>query len=327
MRKILLLLIIVLLIISQSCSDEFSINAPVKDFYVLNCILRNDSLTQYAIISQNVYTEDGTKPQDNLNQNIPGLNINIINNDSLFVMRDTTIQVTADGGIKNINCYYVKNINMVPGSFISIEAIVPGGEVLKSTVRIPKISSQNIQLDFPQLFNSGYSLLPSYNWSWIGETEEDRDIFNIPQLEIEYKKTTNNISTLKKEYVPLAYYYVLDENDNISPVKVKFSSNDFCLTQFETINQAFHNISKNDNKKNNYVITKVSFDVICFDPDLAKFYSAYNTYSEDFTIKLRQTDYSNIEGGKGIFGVCYNFSHTLEVDKLYIQSFGYKYEP
>jgi hypothetical protein len=63
------------------------------------------------------------------------------------------------------------------------------------------------------------------------------------------------------------------------------------------------------------------------DPELSKYYSANNIYSEDFTVKLRQTDFSNIEGGKGIFGVYYNFSRRLVVDSVYVQSFGYRYGP
>jgi hypothetical protein len=99
------------------------------------------------------------------------------------------------------------------------------------------------------------------------------------------------------------------------------------VTKLEIVNKTMRDISGEDPQKENYIITKVVFSVISLDPELSKYYSAYETYSENFTIKLRQTDFSNIEGGKGIFGLYYKFSLPLVVDKRYIESFGYQYDP
>ncbi len=136
--------------------NDFNINAPYEDVYVLNCILRNDNSIQYALISKNYFTENGTTPAPNsIDQNIKGVNIKIYNNDSVFVMRDTTVEITNSGNITQVNCYYVKNLILSPGKVIRIEATVPDGNTVKSTIQVPQISYVNFSPNFPQYMNPG----------------------------------------------------------------------------------------------------------------------------------------------------------------------------
>lgn len=328
MKKTLLVLSFIPLIILESCRNDFNINAPYQDVYILNCILRNDNSVQYAIISKNVYTENGAPPTSNSTaQNIKGANVEIFYNNSGFVMRDTTIELTDSGGVTPVNCYYIKKLALQPGKVVSIEATVPQGKKLESTIQIPKISYTEFSSSFPESFQSGYIISPNYSWSWVGDTEDITNILNLPQLEIYYKKYEGGTFIDKKIDVPLALYYTYTEYGNLIPVNVKLSFINSCLTTLETVNKTMQKISGDDPNKSDYIITKVLFNVIGLSPDLTKYYSAYNTYNEDFSIKLRQTDYSNIEGGKGIFGVIYNFSKLLKVDSLYVKSFGYRYDP
>ncbi len=327
MKKAFLVLLTVLLIFIESCKSDFNINAPSEDVYALNCVLRNDNSIQYAILSKNTVTDNGTSPTLNSNAlNIKGANIKIFCNDSVFVMRDTTIQVNDAGNITNVNCYYVKNLIMKPGKIISIEAAVSGGKTLKSTIPVQEISFGTFSTNFPLTLKTGYQIRDPYTWSWNGDPESSTDILNQPQLEIYYKKYEGGKFVDKIILVPLVYYYTGSAN-NLIPVYVKFSFENDCITTLETINKTMQDISGNDPDKGNYIINKVLFSVVSFDPNLTKFYSAYNTYTENFTVKLRQTDYSNIEGGIGIFGIYYKFSQNLVVDSLYIESYGYQYNP
>ena len=327
MKRALLILPFILFITLESCRNDFDVNAPYEDVYVLNCILRNDKPVQYAIISKNVYTENGVPPTSNSTaQNIKGANVEIYYNDSVFVMRDTTIEVTDSGGVTQVNCYCIKNLVLQPGKVVRIEATVQGKK-LESTTQIPEITFTKFSLNFPQAFKSGYATKPNYSWNWTGDSGDNSNILSLPQLEIFYKKYEGGSYVDKKILVPLALYFTYDENNNLIPVNVELSFNNFCITTLETVNKTMQAISGDDPNKSEYKITKVLFNVIGLDPDLSKFYSAYNTYNEDFSVKLRQTDYSNIEGGKGIFGVAYNFSKSLVVDSLYVKSFGYQYDP
>lgn len=327
MKNIHLIKTIVLFIIFEGCSEEFSINAPYEDVYVLNCILRNNNSIQYAILSQNTFTENGLSPATiSSAQNISGAEIEIISNNSVFVMRDTTIQLT-DSEKSIINCYYVKNLTLNPGKTIKLEVTIPGGKKLESTVKVPYISYKTFSLAFPQIYQLGYQEKPSYNWTWSGNAEDNANILNLPQLEIYYQKNEAGTLIDKKIPIPLALHFNYDELGNLTPVNVELSFNNYCVTTLENVNKTMQGISGDDANKKNYIINKVVFSVISLDPDLSRFYSAYHTFAEDFTIKLRQTDFSNVEGGKGIFGIYYKFTQHLIIDRLYISSFGYQYDP
>ena len=326
MKKALWVLPVILFIFFESCKDDFSINAPYEDVYTLNCILRNDYPIQYAIISKNVYTENGAPPaQNNIDQNIRGANIKIYYNDSVFIMRDTTIQLADPGNIVQVNCYYTTNLSIQPGKFISIEAAVPDGKILKSITQVPDISYAFLS-GFPQYYpgDPGYNIVSKYVWSFSNNKVVINNILNFPQLEIYYEKYEGGKYIEKETLVPLSYYPYVNENRMLFSPGVELSYNNYCYTGAENVNRIMQEISGEDLNKSNYKITKVLFNVTSLDADLSRYYSAYNTYIESFTIKLRQTDYSNIEGGKGIFGVVYKFSRPLSVDSLYIQSFGYR---
>jgi hypothetical protein len=324
MKKSGLVLLIIPFIFFESCNEDFNINAPEQNIYALNCILRNDTSVQYAVISKNIFTEDGSSPSSkNINQNIKGADIKIFYNDSTFIMRDTTVQLTNSGNISSQNCYYVKNLTLQPGKIISIEAAVPDGSVLKSTIIIPAIIN-NYSITFPQYYQGKYVQMPIYDWSWSYDNKRIINILSYPRLEIYYKKNEDGKLIDKKTIIPVSYYSYTDENGFLIPVDMNFSFGNRCYTTLNNIDRVMQEISGDDHDKSNYIISKVIFRVTGMDKDMSKYYSAYEIFSESFTVKLRPTDYSNIEGGKGIFGVYFSFTQQLFVDKSYIESFGYR---
>ena len=331
MKRAILILPIILFILFESCNEDFNVNAPFQNVYTLNCILRNDNPIQYAIISKNIYTENGAPPTSPSSaQNIKGANVEIYYNDSVFVMRDTTIQVADSGNTKQVNCYYLRNLVMKPGKIISIKATMPDGQILKSTKQIPVCNTA------PALFPEGdytedgrkyYVKFPGYSWLFKRNNKVIKDILSFPRFEIDYEKYEGGTYANKKTLVPLSYY----PNGDIRGVMLSpdpgFSFTYFAYTPLEAINRTMQEISGSDPFKKNYIITKVLFTITSMDPELTRYYYAYGVYSNSFTVKLRPTDYSNIEGGKGIFGIYYIYTTSFVVDKDYINSFGYQYDP
>jgi len=196
MKRAILILTIILFILFESCNDDFNVNAPFKNVYTLNCILRNDNPIQYAIISKNIYTENGAPPATaGIVQNIKGANVEIYYNDSVFVMRDTTIQLADSGNTIQVNCYYLKNLVMKPGKIISIKATMPDGEILKSTNQIPICLIA--YSTFPQKDQKeNYKKNSSYPWLFKSDNKEINDILSFPQLEIDYEKYEGGKSIL-----------------------------------------------------------------------------------------------------------------------------------
>ena len=330
MKRAVLILPVILFVLFESCDNDFSINAPFKNVYTLNCILRNDSPIQYAIISKNIYTENGAPPTSSGTvQNIKGANVEIHYNGTVFVMRDTTIQLTDSGNIMQVNCYYLRNLVMKQGTTISIMATMPDGEILKSTNRIP------VNIIYPSYFpqshlagGKGYYVkVPFYSWLFRINNRKINNILSFPRIEIDYEKYEGGMYVHKKTLVPLTYHSFTDNNLVALSTDLNFSFYNSAYTSLETVNTTMREISGSDPNKNNYIITKVFFIVNSMDPELSKYYSAYETYLNSFTVKLRPTDYSNIEGGKGIFGIYYINTSSFIVDKAYINSFGYQFDP
>lgn len=59
------------------------------------------------------------------------------------------------------------------------------------------------------------------------------------------------------------------------------------------------------------------------DENLAAYYSAQQTFLNEFSLRSYQPDFTNIVGGLGLFGT-YNFkSLVMEMDPDFAKSFGY----
>ncbi len=332
MKKAILILPVILFILFESCNNDFNVNAPYKKIYTLNCILRNDSPIQYAIISNNIYTGNGAPPPSiPIAQNIKGADVEIYYNNSVYVMRDTTIQLTDSGSAIEVNCYYLKNLVLIPGKTISIKATMQDGQILKSTkqILVCSISPQDFPVRYyPKGIKEYYVKFPAYTWPFKIDNKEISNILSFPRFEIDYKKYEGGTYVDKKTLVPLSYYYHTDINSFLLSTNLNFSFNNYAAyTSLEIINRTMQEISGSDPNKKNYIITDAFFTVTCMDPELTRYYFAYEVYLNSYTVKLRPTDYSNIEGGKGIFGIYYKYTHSFVIDQDYIHSFGYKYDP
>jgi hypothetical protein len=293
MKREILILPIILFILFESCNEDFNVNAPFnKNVYTLNCILRNDSPIQYAIISKNIYTENGDLPTlPSTAQNIKGANVEIHYNDSVFVMRDTTIQVADSGNTKQVNCYYLRNLVMKQGKIISIKATTPDGQILRSTKQIPvcliapSTFPQSYYTNNAMGYVKGYYIkFPFYNWLFRRDNKEINDMFSFPRFEIDYEKYEGGTYVNKKKFVPLSYYRYMDNNGFILSPDLDFSFNYVAYTSLKTVNKTMQEISGSDPFKKNYIITRAFLSITSMDPELTRYYYAHQVFSNSFTI-------------------------------------------
>jgi hypothetical protein len=333
MTKASRVLFIILWVFLESCNTDFNINAPHQDVYALNCILRNDTSIQYATISKNYFTESGAAPPSNtIESNIKGVTIQIFSNDSAFAMRDTTVELTESGTSVQVGCYYLRNLVLNPGKPVSIEAALPDGQILKSTKQIPVCYIDLSYFSFPQSYYTKareltYVKFPTYSWIFRMDNEWVTDIASSAQFAIEYEINEGGTHVNKEAIVPLTSGFLTDNSGIILSPDLSLSFNYTASTTLETVDRTMQEISGSDPFKNNYIITKAVFTITSLDPELTKYYYAYEVWRNSSTIKLRPTDYTNIEGGKGVFGIYYKYSNSLVVDKDYVSSFGYQYDP
>lgn len=91
-----------------------------------------------------------------------------------------------------------------------------------------------------------------------------------------------------------------------------------------TVNQAMELISKGDPNKSNYIILSCIAEVLSLNEELSFYYNATARDRDIYSVKLDETDFSNIENGYGLFGVYMRTYHVMRFSHDYIRSFGYE---
>ena len=62
------------------------------------------------------------------------------------------------------------------------------------------------------------------------------------------------------------------------------------------------------------------------DQALSRYYSSVNGYMDQFSVRLDERTYTNIQGGEGIFGSSTTTSMKFPVNAKYAGRFGYQVE-
>ena len=81
-------------------------------------------------------------------------------------------------------------------------------------------------------------------------------------------------------------------------------------------------ISEGKNK-NNFVILSAILEIKVFDKNLSAYYLSVGRLVDDYSIRLDSREFSNIQGGFGIFGSYYNQKMAIVFDDEYLKILGY----
>ncbi|MCX7875728.1 MAG: DUF4249 domain-containing protein [Melioribacteraceae bacterium] len=315
MRKYLFLIIIFISIIS--CEENLNPYGELKERYILNCIIRGDTTFQTLTLTRD-YQVDNFDPYSNKEDvNIKNALVRIWNgNNKVTILRDTTIERPV--GDKYKTPYTVFKTNDLlpnPNSAIEIEAILPNGKKLTSVASVPDaitISEGSSDKVIPPVDNKKFIKI---SWS----TSEKNPVF-IVRLAIYFFKHENGVKTRNVLTVPLNY---IQYGEAWIPNYPKPVTDLAYSVDMNTIKKAMELISDNDTNKSRYEILSCIFEVLSLDPELRKYYFATARSRDIYSVKLDETDYTNIKGGYGVFGVYMRTYWVLRFTHDYIKSFGY----
>lgn len=314
MKKYLLLIFIGLF--SWSCEEDFNPYGEFKEKYILNCILRGDSTYQIAALTKsynpaafdpNLIFEDAA---------IQGADIRILIGDSVYTFTDSLINRSDTTRYKTPFRFYFNNhLELIANRDIEVEALLPSGRRISASSKTPpKIlfdqrSSDAISDDSPSLLQF------IWNISFSGQ-------YFAPKMLINYTKNINGINKLMSKEVPLKYF--MDGNTEI-PVYPEVNVQSILSIEKQAIAKALGEISLGDPNKQNYTVYESAVvQVLAFDQNLSRYYSTTNGSLDDLTVRIDEKDYSNINGGYGIFASYIKGEYKIKFLSSYIQSFGYK---
>lgn len=313
--------VVILTIFVCSCDEDFSPKSDYQEQYVLTCILRGDSSTQVATLSK-LYEVDGYDPSTNTTDPaVLGASIHILSGQKYYIMRDSTIPRTGTSRYNTpIHFYYVDSLKPQLNEEFLIYAFLPSGKMLSSsakTVESTKFYFLGSTATIPVTSND-YVFVKYYTIS--GQTNFTNTYF-MPRLDIEYSKIENGV--LKKYYKEVPQYYLESDGEYI-PYYPKGSNREYYVFENDAVDRAMQEISGDDPNKEDYIINKAIFHLVIPDENLAAYYAANNTYDESFSIKLDAPQFSNIDGGFGIFGCFTETTYEISIGNAYIREFGYK---
>ena len=299
-------------LISFSCDDNFEPKSNFKEQYILNCIINANSSVQIATLAKS-YDVNGYDPKTNTTDPaIAGADIKLIHKGVTYSFSDSTVVRTDSSRYKGPReIYVVRGLKFKANDSVKIVATLNNGVVLSSAIKIPptfSFTTSHYDIDPEEIAKQGNL----WSISWVSQ---DKAIFFAPQFNLTYKKYSGSTYKVYNEKIPLTYY--LNNNNKYTPEYLPSVSTStgfsYDMASFDSV---LTNISMNDPDKDNYDVLYCSFSMLALNETLAAYYSTSNGYLDNVTIRLDEGDYTNINGGLGIFGA-YILSATnvmLETD-------------
>ena len=311
MKKIKLLFLFFIAFTLISCEEDFDPFGDYQEKFAFTCILKNDNNFQTATLLKSYLTT----PSD---PSVIGADVRVWYNDSVFVFRDSSI-ARADTSRYNspFRFYYNKNFRVTGEKPIELEVLLPNGKRLYSA----SVTPMSITFDDESevIIPPVASNIILFLWrSFVGGT------YFSPRMEIRYKQNINGEIVEKTKVVPLQY---INQNGELIPYFPRATSNPSVAYNLDAVTRAIQEISAGDPNKNNYSIySKVSFNVTAFDQPVSKYIASSGGTIDDLTVSVDVADYSNIQGGFGLFGSYSKKSYTkLKISQTYVESFGYNF--
>lgn len=318
MKKVCLsLLLLCLVIISFTCEENFSPKTGFVQQYALFCIVNGDTSYQYAVIERS-YNVEGLDPSSyDENTFIKDAKVKIRYNDTDFPLKDSTSMINN----KEFSFYYTNSLVPDAGKLMEIRAELPNGNILTGNTVTPK--ANNISFDYENIRSDTYIEQKEGGlfFIWHLSGEDTAGILYLPALKINYYKFENGQSLLRHKEVPVSYFR---NGANYLPNFPIVTQGNTLTYEMDAINRAMREISEGDSVKTNYSIIDAELELLLLDDNLAPYYTTIQTFLDGYSVILNQQDFSNINGGYGVFGSFFSRILHLSFSSDFVLSFGYR---
>jgi len=318
MKSIKLLIISSMVFMFLSCEEDFNPYGDYFERYAFTCVLKSDQNYQAATLFRS-YKPDGYDPSTYTEDpSVIGADIRVWYNDSVFVFRDTSVARIDTSRYKTpFRFYYNDKFRVGNRKTIELEVLLPNGKRLRSTSVTPGQINYNDQSDV--IIPAGGKSIIQIIWNTL-----DDGTFFAPRMAIRYKQNVNGEIIEKTIDVPYKY---VNQGDSQVPVYPSPSASATIVYDLSAITKTLEEISAGDPNKQNYsILQKIIFTAAAFDMPTSRYVSSTGGTIDDLTVNVEVSDYTNIEGGFGLFGSYSKRDYTrLRFMEDYIESFGYNF--
>ncbi|MBK7107285.1 MAG: hypothetical protein IPH62_18580 [Ignavibacteriae bacterium] len=301
----------IFIILNISCEDDLNPFVKGEDVFILNCVLKNDRAFQSAYLSKNYFVENFNPNSDTNNHSIDNAYVRIFFDDSVKIFSDTVMQ--SSNSENSLTSYFNNNFITKPDTEYELEAILNDGRKLRAFTKTPKKVSFNGDSDkiIPPEEKNNVTIF------W----DDEQQLYTASRFLIIYFKNENGKSIRYQKEVPRKYVF---ENSEYVPYYPEPSNSDKINVEMDAFNRAMQEISLGDENKENYTVYSFILEILIYDQNLTAYYASKAELDEDFSVTTSESDYTNIIGGRGIFGSFIKQKFAIKFTQDYIKSFGYK---
>ncbi len=319
MKKVIIIIAgIILTLISPSCEENFSPKTDFEQQYALFCIVSGDTTYQSAFIEKS-FNVEGLDPSVYAgNPFVEDADVRIEYEGGEYLLRDSTLQI----GDNEVQFYYTDDLKPDAGKEMKIRAGMPDGTLLTGSTTTPK--SGNLSFQYQDISSDTYIEQKNEGlfFFWHISGNDTAGILYLPKLVINYYKMENGVNILHHKEIPVSYFR---NGSQYLPDFPIVTPDNTLIYEMDAVNRAMNEISQGDPDKFNYTIIDAEFHLLLLDDNLAPYYLTIQTFLDGFTVILDQQDYSNIDGGFGVFGSFFKRVLHLSFSQDYVTGFGYRF--
>jgi hypothetical protein len=326
MKKLLLFFFVVLTVFLTSCDDNLSPKTDFQEEYVLYCVINADTTFQTAYISHTYQVEGYSGSENTTDPVIEGASVRLtVDGSTVYSFSAASAARTDTSRYTTPVKYYSLNNYKPSGSQkIEITATLGNGRVLKSSSQVPPIAYlyyETSTVNYDPSSSDG-SDIKGIKFAWRFLSGQFNLVANYfaPRLELIYHKADNPTQKIRVK-VP---YYFIPKDGSYSPVYPGVSTATTATFYGDSIDRVLNQISSGDTEKSNYIFDKAEFTLLYLDKYLAAFLASEITFTDEFSMRIDAADYTNIDGGLGMFGAFATKKTEVKISKWYLESFGYK---
>jgi hypothetical protein len=329
MRKGLTCALLFLALTGISCDESFSPKGEYEQKYFLFCIINYDkggATVQYAIVNGS-YDVAGTSPLENtVDPSVDSAIVRLTTQTKTYVLSETSLRLpdTSRYGARR-KFYLSRAVNVAPGEAVTVTASIPKGPTLVGSTAVPVIrpmeSHPTYVVGFTTTVNRN-TQGDTYILDWDDGNHDDHLYF--PTLTLMYTRTDGD--SVKSFAKPIPMKFVTQNGQSV-PVYPTPGPTASCSFSFDAIDAAIRSISEGDSLKSRYTLLRLDFQVIECDLQLSRYYLSVNGTMDQYSLRLDETVYSNVQGGGGIVGATLVNGITYPIDPRYASQFGYRAQP
>jgi hypothetical protein len=309
----------------SGCDQSFTPKVQTGNRYFVYCIISatpRGSGAQVALVDR-MYDVEGLNPSANtVDPFVHGARLTFGVRGKLYpFVPDTTARRDTTRYNTPVYSYVLTGITVVALDAVTLRVVLPDSTVLTGSTVMPPYRPTSSTPEFP----SGVTTLvdrenegDAWILDWEGVATEEHLFF--PRLSLAYSIVADSVTTYHSASVPLRY---VQSGGGSVPVYATVQSGTSIRVELDALDRFVQQIGEGVAVKSNVHLQRFVFDILEYDTPLSRYYSSVNGYMDEFSVRLDERTYTNVQGGDGIFGAAYTSSYTYSVERHFAAKFGY----